>query len=356
MLGDFEQQVREADGQTVGRLKFISAEQLCVAPTQTDWLVKSYLDSNSTSVLFGESGSMKSFVAIDLGLCAATNSDWHGNAVRKHGPVFYIAGEGFHGISRRVRAWVIEHQKTLDNVPFYVSDRPAQFLDKGSALDVVSGVDELRVVHGNPVLVIIDTLNRNFGPGDENSTADMTRFNSAIDEHVRTRYGCAVLIVHHSGLSNADRARGAGALRAALDWEYRLKVNSDSTRTMQCTKSKDYEPPPDITFKPEIISVDGWVDPDDNEVVTSLVLRRTEGTSQNRKHLAGAKKVAFDALVSIGEEYVHIDTWRDAAYSMGISPSSEKDAKRMAFKRAVSGLLDYGLVGVKDDYWWAKKT
>jgi hypothetical protein len=307
------------------------------------------------SVLFGESGSMKSFVAIDLGLCLSTGRIWQGNVVRQHGPVFYIAGEGSHGVGRRIRAWAIERQVNLDNVPFYVSDRPAQFLDKESALDVVAGVDELRSVHGDPVLVIIDTLNRNFGPGDENSTADMTRFNSAIDEHVRTRYGCAVMIVHHSGLSNTVRARGAGALRAALDWEYRLKKNSDGTRTLECTKSKDHEPPPDITFKPGIITLDGWVDPDDNEVMTSLVLRRTETAVQDYiKPLSGAKKIALDALISVGDEYVHIDKWRDAAYSSGIASSSSQEAKQKAFRRAVTDLLSAGYVKTRDDYYWLK--
>jgi len=350
-MNQAEEQVRQADGQTTNKLKFLPASQLCSAPIRTDWIIKPYLDKNSLTVLFGEPGSMKTFVAIDQGLSVATNTKWQGQAIRQCGLVFYIAGEGFSGISKRVKAWAIAQQIDLENVPFYVSDRPAQFLDEDSALNVVARADELRVLHGDPVLVIVDTLNRNFGPGDENSTADMTRFVSAIDEHIRTRYGCAVMLVHHSGLTNTERARGAGALRGALDWEYRLKKNSNGTKILHCTKAKDHEPPPDITFKHEIITIDGWIDPDDNEPITSLVLRFAEAQAQDQKPLTGARKIAFDALFSIGEDYVHIDTWRDAAYSAGVSPSPEIKAKQKAFKRAVTDLLVGGHVKTKDDFY-----
>ena len=52
----------------------------------------------------------------------------------------------------------------------------------------------------------------------ENSTQDMSRFVAACDA-VRRRYGCTMLIIHHSGHGDKGRARGAIALKAALDAE-----------------------------------------------------------------------------------------------------------------------------------------
>jgi hypothetical protein len=353
------------------RLHFVTIRELYATVKMIEWLIKSFLDTKSLAVLFGEPGSMKTFFALDWGLCIAIAQAWHRYVVRKCGPVFYIAGEGFAGLSRRIKAWEISRGISLEDAPFFVSDRPAQILDADSAAEVVEAVDELREQHGAPVLIIIDTLNRNFGPGDENSTADMTRFVSTIDEQLRSRYQCAVLIVHHSGLSATDRARGASALRAALDWEYKLQKDAGGIRTLICTKSKDHEPPPPISFRPETITLDGWVDPDDGTVMTSCVLRRVEGAVQGKeKALTGAKKVAFDALVTAidrsgvagtpgtsqeGRRIVHIDLWREAAYASGISCSPTQEAKKKAFGRAINDLRAGGWIGTNNDYWWSTR-
>ncbi len=358
MLNQFQEQLRDADEQSTARMfHFRSAHDLCSQPKHTQWLVKDIMDSCSLSCWFGEPGSMKSFLLIDLGLCVSTGRDWHGHPVLLPGPVFYIAGEGGSGINRRVKAWGIKHDMGLEGVPFYVSDRSVSLLEEESTRELVQAIDDLlSVSKEKPALVIIDTLNRNFGPGDENSTADMTRFISVIDEHLRNRFGCAVLIIHHSGLSATERARGASALRASLDWEYRLQKNSSGARTLTCTKSKDHAESPPITFMPEEIPLKGWTDPDTGEVMTSCVLCLSEGQTIDSKPLAGARKVALDALIGAGNgEKVHIDAWREAAYAAGISPTSSTEAKKKAFQRAVSDLRDAGYVDTKDDYWWSKR-
>lgn len=329
---------------------FQSVSDLCVHPVPTQWLIKPYLDAEALASIFGPSGSMKTFEAVDIGMSVASGKDWHGHSVKSGGAVFYILGEGFSGMSRRTKAWSLYHGVKLDEVPFYVSNRPAQFLDKHITSELVRAADELAEAHGKPALIIIDTLNRNFGPGDENSTADMTLFISIVDEALRNRYRCTVLTVHHSGLTATDRARGASAFRAALDWEYRLSKNQDGTRTLDCTKAKDHAEPPPLSFMPKTVMIDEWVD-DDNEIMTSCVLVPVESTSPGLKPLAPTLKVAFEVLLNNGGR-AHIDRWRDACYSAGISPSSNKEAKKKAFQRAVKDLLSKGYVATKDDYWW----
>jgi putative DNA primase/helicase len=147
--------------------QFRSAHSLIQDPPKVNWLIKSYIDTGSLSMLFGAPGSMKSFLAIDMGYCIATGRAWHGCPVRKSGPVFYIAGEGFAGLAKRFRAWSLANNVDLRDVPFFSSNRPAQLLDQASAFEVVQAIDELKSLHGAPVFIIIDTLNRNFGPGDE---------------------------------------------------------------------------------------------------------------------------------------------------------------------------------------------
>lgn len=105
-----------------------------------------------------------------------TGKEWHDYPVRKSGPVFYIAGEGFAGLSKRLRAWSLANGLDLEGISFFISNRPTQLLDLNSTLEVIRAIDELINKHGQPVFVVIDTLNRNFGSGDRNNTADMTAF------------------------------------------------------------------------------------------------------------------------------------------------------------------------------------
>ena len=75
----------------------------------------------------------------------------------------------------------------------------------------------------DPSLIVLDTLNRNFGGGQENSDQDMTQFVGGCDDLRRRFPGSSVLVVHHSGkvLSRGDR--GSTVMRGAVDTRMQLK-------------------------------------------------------------------------------------------------------------------------------------
>ena len=68
-----------------------------------------------------------------------------------------------------------------------------------NALDVSAACDAIAEATGEfgIKIIVLDTLARNFGDGDENSTGDMNRFVSAVGRMIE-RFGCAVVVVHHS--------------------------------------------------------------------------------------------------------------------------------------------------------------
>ena len=71
----------------------------------------------------------------------------------------------------------------------------------------------------------------------------MGKFIAAIDSVKAEFSGSSIMLVHHTGHSEKQRARGSIALKGALDTEYRLdKVGDEITLTN--TKMKDAEPPP----------------------------------------------------------------------------------------------------------------
>ena len=91
--------------------------------TGTQWLVKPILERDALAGWFGDSGSFKSFVALDVGLSVAYGRNWHDLPTHR-GAVFYICGEGAGGVGRRIEAWRIHHGiKNIDQAPEYLHQR-----------------------------------------------------------------------------------------------------------------------------------------------------------------------------------------------------------------------------------------
>jgi hypothetical protein len=223
-----------------------------------EWLVEDYLEQNALSMVFGPSGVGKSFVTIDLACCVATGTPWHGKPV-KQGPVFYVAGEGHNGLSRRMKAWSKAHGVSLKGVALFKSRKAVQILDLKSVLELIEEIEEL-VKQGmpRPSLIVIDTLARNFGDGDENTQKDAGRFVQHLDDYMRHRWEAHVMTVHHSG-HEMERARGSSALKGAMDQEIWVKGQMGHIE-IQVTKMKDAEVPANRLFKIEQIGLDVFDD------------------------------------------------------------------------------------------------
>ena len=335
--------------------RFFNITEMMVDPPPPDWIIHGYLEGDTLAVLFGESGSMKSFVALDMALCVATGRAWHGHSIPMPGPVFYIAAEGGQGLAKRMKAWTVAQQME-PLAPLFILPRPVQFLDPTDVEQVAEAIAALVQEHGAPRLLIIDTLARCFG-GDENGSKDMNAFVAALDR-LRVRFRCTMLVIHHSGLNDKNRARGSSVLRAALDWEYRLTRNGNSCKLV-CSKSKDYDEPQALLFKSEVIST-GWVNPGTKEPITSVVLRRVAAeetpvrTENSSQPLKGANVIALRALMNLSSSVkrVHMKDWRNEAHRLGISSSEKLRAKNMAFIRAISVLVETGYVGVSGNHYW----
>lgn len=212
-----------------------------------DWLVEDYVEKDSLSLIFSPPSSGKSFILVDIACCVATGTPWHGRPVQQ-GPVFYIAGEGHNGMARRFAAWQKHHGVPLKGAGIYKSQRAVSIYSENAARDLFETVREMSELHGVlPALIVIDTVARNFGEGDENSTEDMGKFITHLDTYIRLPFGCNVFLAHHSG-HNMERARGSSALKAALDSEYQVAKDGPVLQLIP-TKMKDAELPPELTFR-----------------------------------------------------------------------------------------------------------
>ena len=214
---------------------FYTANDIIQDIKPTEWLIEGVLEDKVLGCLFGQPGAYKSFVALSWACCIATGTQWFGHKVTQ-GPVFYIVGEGQSGMAKRIKAWMIGNDiDSIDNL--YISKTPMQVLNQASALSVRDTLLYMRDLHGKPAAVVIDTVARNYGGGDENSTSDMSKFIMNIDSYIGN--DCLRLLVHHTGHSNQDRARGNSALLGALDAEYLLVKKDSGNAHLKNTKMKD---------------------------------------------------------------------------------------------------------------------
>ena len=225
--------------------RFISGAELIANIAPVQWLVEGYIEANAMVILFGEPGVGKSFVALDMACCIATGEAWQGLPV-KQGSVFYIAGEGHAGIGRRLAAWCKHRGVKLENI--MVSNTAVALTEKENVMAIVRMIRRLISEHGTPALIVVDTLARNFGGLDESSNKDMGVFVQHMDR-LKYELQTTVLIVHHTGQGNKDRARGASALKGAVDIEHRVEARAGGTIALQTTKMKDAELPESVLMR-----------------------------------------------------------------------------------------------------------
>src|SRR5205814_6513929 len=154
--------------------------------------------------------------------------------VMRTGDVVYIYGEGGRGIGKRLHAWEVANDCKAEH--FFGIPEPVDMLSE----EPERVVADIKAAGISPVLIVLDTLARCFGAGDENSTKDMNAFVAGCDKLRRAFPGCTVLVVHHCGWEGT-RPRGARAWEGALDTATKMEREGGNFVSLSVTKQKDFE-------------------------------------------------------------------------------------------------------------------
>lgn len=288
-----------SESETKPRFRFVAADSMHIKPV--GWLVDQYIEEDALTVLYGPPGKGKSFVALDLSCCIASDIEFHGHPV-KPGLSIYVAGEGHNGIARRLHAWAKHNNVGVPELVF-ISEAATDLSSRTNAFRVAEAVQEIADITGEkPALIVIDTMARNFG-GDENSATDVGQFIRNVDD-LRRHWKATVLIVHHSGKDSGRGARGSSALKGAADAEYEVSRNeNDKIIRLTPRKMKDAEEPESLAF--ELIGVE-VADSAGNQIsgaALTLIENRAPPiakTDQLGKH----QKAALEALAQIEREII----------------------------------------------------
>lgn len=334
-------------------------------------LVKHLIGTTAMSVLYGNSGTGKTHLVVDMALHIALGWKWFGRNVTR-GSVLYVAGEGRNGISNRVAAFRLHHNITED-VPFAVIPAPVDLRSENAETDrLIATIKEVAATFDCPlVLLVIDTLSRALAGGNENDSADMGAYVMHIDR-IKAATQAHILSIHHCGKDQARGARGHSLLRAATDTEIEV-TREDGTKISVARATKQRDLPDDVDpimfrLEPVELGIDA-----DGDRVTACVVRQAEGTVAPRPEkkppaMPPSAKIALTllrkAINETGEaapasnhipaacRVVTAELWRNHCYLGQVSESDDQAAKRQAFKRSADVLVSRGIVGKWEQWVW----
>lgn len=326
------------DGVSHKTLSSISAAEIhAKPPTKKLWWVKKVFRRGQVSCMWGESGSGKTAVVLDLELHLAAALDWREHKVSQC-VVVHVAGEGGGvGIENRVKAWLNRHPEVEPkNVLFEaISDA----VDLSNPDDVTALVALLKVLeekYGMPVgLIVIDTLNATAGKFDENSSRDMGQYARAA-RSLRNGDDRHVCILHHCG---KDPDEGVARLYRH-PWLHRCRI-------------RDHRGPRELDRRTH--PAKGARGRSDGRAVGLQEggCRSLSGRGWRHCHGCCRRRDAFGRGPAKAEFCGRISdkVWRAACGKAMLTRNGKERAEQTAFTKGSKELLEQEYVA-QDDEWW----
>jgi RecA/RadA recombinase len=340
-------------------------------PTAQDNLVAGLIGEQQFGMVYGESGSGKSFATFDMMAHYALGREWMGHKV-KGGGVLYIAAEGRGGWANRVEAFCIHHgldeeQRTMIPFGFVLESVNLGRTGNGDAGAVVRAAEKYaKKVDRSLDMIVVDTMARATPGANENDAGDMGAFVANMDL-IRRSTGASPVIVHHSGKNAQLGARGHSSLRGAVDTEIEVERLEDGSRVMRLRKSRDGSDTADIAFTLKVIEIGRDVE---GQPITSCVIIAGDGVIEPRRKARDKSQwqQAIDylgnALVDFPAEVPHngkfptnvgittTNRFREALERASIIDGETAGTRRVQWKRIKDKMLAKGLLVIEGEYCW----
>lgn len=300
------------------------------------WRVKDILPASGLAAIFGQPGSAKTFIALDMAFAVAEGAEWFD--MRTHAcPVLYVNLESSGGLKKRLAAWQTDRKRLIPDAVRFVIE-PFHILEDVDAL--ARGIEP-------GTMIFLDTLNA-AAPGlDENSSRDMGLILEAAKKLQRLTEGLVVL-VHHCGKDANKGLRGHSSLLAALDAAVEVGRNNDA-RYWRITKAKEAEDGKRRGFRLKTVGL-GY-DEDHEPEISCVVEPDNSPTQEEEKPLTPTLTYALGTLKTALEEEktdsVHVDVWRNHYYARHTADNTH--AKKTAFLRVRKELSSLGKITVLND-------
>lgn len=352
----------------VSKFKPKKGGEISINLSTTDF-VKGVLYEQSIAVLYGESGTGKSFFALDLAAHVSEGKPWRDLRVNK-GAVLYVSMEGKANIENRIATLKDHYGMALDSF-YLLTDHVNMFDPSADIKDLILCINEIQ--KNEPIsLIVLDTLARAMAGGDENSSQDMGILINHADI-LKDTTGACIKFVHHSGKDATKGMRGSGALKAGIDTEIEI-IKGDENNPHVATILKQKEGVEGVKFgfslSPKVVGVNKY-----EEEVSTCVVEIKDAETENNKSESRSKleNDLYNSLVRAIDDYgvmkkpekemddVKVVTYvelYDAMEKRGYKELHDKDGDLTA--KTVKGstynirarLREKGYIGFNDRFIW----
>lgn len=273
------------------------------------WLVREIIPATGVVMIYGPSGSGKSFLVLDLIFALAMGQSWFGREIKAPVSVLYIGLEGQAGIYYRYVA--------LCNRRGTPSERLHCLVDEAVDLRSTPGCTQLaediiREV-GRGAVVVIDTLSRAIPGADENSSSEVSLI-MANCTMISQRINGVIVLVHHTGKDASKGPRGGTGFPAAVEASIEVTRTGD-VRGWKLPKVRDGEDGKYQRFR--LDTVPAGSDADGNSITSCVVQPLSDGKLDAvvSQHSMRRLKATYDRL-NAGENGLKADDLLTAAEAM----------------------------------------
>lgn len=312
------------------RFEVLSSAEFTSRPAPS-WIVKGVLPRAELVVLFGESGSGKSFIALDIAAAIDRGIAWRGRRV-KQGRVVYICAEGAGGFRNRLVAYQHAHQCELG---LGIIANAPNLLQKDDALDICRAI-------GKADVVIIDTFAQTTPGGNENAAEDMGKA-LAHCKGIHRATGALVVLVHHAGKDLSRGARGWSGLKAAADAELEV-LRLESGRMLRTSKMKDGQDDEAWGFdlETQTIGMD-----EDGDIITSCTVREVDVgivRAQAARPMGAVETVVHAVVMEMAEAQssgIEVDAvLKESVQRLPKAEDGKRDTRMQRARRALKFLTE----------------
>lgn len=347
-------------------------------PVGYAWLVEDIVPLGEITLVYGDSGTGKSFDMFDMGMAVARGQTFNGRNVEP-GLVVYVAAEAGKGFAKRKIAYAIQHQlEPAEPLPFYLcTKRPNFFLDDNDAIALIAEIKAVAKTYNVPLrLIVIDTLSA-LAPGmNENASQDVSMVRRRL-VMLQDEFEAAIVLVHHKP-KGGSTPRGHGSLTAdfetTIEFETLQDVKTPEGKTIHkaiVRKQREGKSGISWSFTLPVIEVgkNKWGNPETSCVVQPL--NQDNGRAQTGFHATATEKLFLQALyealadhpqpppAGLPKSIGHVVNYRkvyEVMKSRYIDPADDQekaDARfRQAFRRAANVLRDGAVIGVQGELFW----
>lgn len=348
----------------VGRLRLYTPRELLMFRPRK-YLLEGLIAPGDLSVWWGAPKCGKTFLIARIAFGLALGVGIWGRHPAQPVRVLYCSAEGHGGIPLRLGALLRE-----------LGDPGDRFAVVNQTLTIGPPADHLpdliaAAQHHRPHLIVIDTLARTFGDGDEDRAQDMSGFLASLDRLREEGHAAGddpphIAVIHHGSKDPAAKTpRGSGALLGAADLVVKVTKGAEGKPSFATIEmAKDDADGLNFAFQLRVVEVgqDGEAHP--RETCIAEEAGGVGGTKPTYLTKGADRALSYlnDLLATGGDKMpvghscrsdactrvVPYDEWRAICRRRGLSARGEKSAENRAFSRAAQALLDARMIATGD--------